>query len=204
MKGMFIVFEGMTGSGKKTHIKLIEKKLKNLGKEVTIIGFPNFETEIARLTKRVQLDPFTLSLIYAADRSQYQERIKALLEKGNIVISDRYSYSNFVYQSVKGVPLDWLIEIEKNVIKPSIVILVDVPVEMSMKRVQQANIEDFTKHEILERLQREKEFLEKIRESYLFLAKKDKEAKWFIIDGTKDLSENQEQIWNIIKTELGV
>lgn len=203
MKSMFIVFEGVTGSGKKTHIKMIEEKLKNLGKEVTVIGFPNFETEIARLTKRVQFDPFTLSLIYAADRSQYQERIKALLEKGNIVISDRYSYSNFVYQSVKGVPLDWLIEIEKNVVKPDIVILVDVPVEMSMKRIQQANIEDFTKHEILERLQREKEFLEKIRESYLSLAKKDKESKWFIIDGTKDLSENQEQIWNIIKNELG-
>lgn len=202
MVGKFIVFEGMTGSGKKTHIGLIKEKLKKIGKEVETISFPNFETEIARLTKRIQLDPFTLSLIYAADRSYSQERIKALLEKGVILISDRYCYSNFAYQSAKGVPLDWLIEVEKNLIKPNIAILIDVPVEISIKRVQQASIEDFTKREILERLQRDREFLEKIRENYLYLAKKDKETKWFIVDGTKDLSENHEQIWKIIETEL--
>jgi len=202
MKGKFIVFEGITGSGKKTHINSLEEKLKDLGKEVTLISFPNFETEIARLTKRAQFDPFTLSLIYAADRSQYQERIKRLLEKGVVVISDRYCYSNFAYQSAKGVPLNWLMEIEKNILKPDIVILIDLPVELSTERVKQSNIEDFTKREILDRIEKQKEFLEKIRETFLYLAENDEESKWFVIDGSKNISDNQEQIWSIVSKEL--
>ena len=202
MNGKFIVFEGITGSGKKTHIKSLEEKLKNLGREVTLISFPNFETEIARLTKRAQFDPFTLSLIYAADRSQYQERIKGLLEKGHVVISDRYCYSNFAYQSAKGVPLDWLMEIEKNILKPDTVILIDLPVELSTERVKQSNIEDFTKKEILDRIEKQKELLEKIRETFLYLAENDEESKWFVIDGSKNISDNQEQIWSIVSKEL--
>lgn len=202
MKGKFIAFEGITGSGKKTHVIFLAEKLRDLGKEVVTINFPNFETEIARLTKRREFDPFTLSLLYAADRSLYQERIKALLEKGSVVITDRYCYSNFAYQSVKGVPVEWLIQIEKNIIKPDIVILIDVPIGTSMKRVQQANIEDFTKKEILARLERDRKMLENIRKNYLELAKTDKEAKWFVIDGSQELAKNQEQIWEIISKKV--
>ena len=202
MEGKFIVFEGVTGSGKKTHINLLAEKLKKAGKEVVTISFPNFETEIAKLTKRGDFDPYTLSLLFAADRSLYQERIKGLLERGSIVLCDRYCYSNFAYQFAKGVPLEWLMEIEKFILKPEIVFLIDVPVEISMKRVQQMNIEDFTKQEILSRLEREAQVLEKVREVYLVLAKSDKKAKWFVINGAQDLEKIQEEIWNILKKEL--
>jgi len=202
MKGKFIVFEGITGSGKKTHINLIAEKLKKAGKEVVTISFPNFETEIAKLTKRSDFDPYTLSLLFAADRSLYQERIKGLLERGSIVLCDRYCYSNFAYQFAKGVPLEWLMEIEKFIIKPEIVFLIDVPIEISMKRVQQMNIEDFTKQEILSRLERNAQLLEKVREVYLVLAKSDKKTKWFVINGAQDLDKIQEEIWNIVKKEL--
>lgn len=202
MKGFMLVFEGITGSGKKTHIGLIRDRLIDLGKEVVVISFPDYEAEIARLTKRIDFDPFTLSLLFAADRARNQERIKSLLERGSIVIIDRYCYSNFAYQSARGVPLQWLMEIEKNVIKPDIVILIDVPVDSSMARVQQSNIEDFTKREILSRLQRERETLEKIRDTYLDLARVNKEAKWIIVDGSREIAENHEQIWSIITKEL--
>lgn len=202
MQGKFIVFEGITGSGKKTHIKLVADRLQKLGKGVMILNFPDYGSEIARLTKRIDSDPFTLSLLFAADRARNQERIKSLLERENIVISDRYCYSNFAYQSVKGIPLKWLIEIEKNVIKPDIVILIDVPVDTSVSRVQQLNIEDFTKREIMDRLQRDRERLEKIRETYLNLAKKNREARWIVIDGSKEIRENHEQIWDAVSKEL--
>ncbi|MEM5834769.1 MAG: dTMP kinase [Candidatus Aenigmatarchaeota archaeon] len=204
MKGLFIVFEGITGSGKKTHIKLLAEKLKEKGKEVTVISFPNYESEIARFTKRADLDAYTQSLLFAADRSLHQERIKGLLEKGNIILCDRYCYSNFAYQAAKGLSLDWLKEIEKHNIKPDIVFLIDVPVEISMNRVKQLSIEDFTKKEILERLEREKDFLEKIREVYLNLAVTDKETKWFVINGSEDISVNHEKIWKKVKEELKI
>ncbi|MCS7106456.1 MAG: dTMP kinase [Candidatus Aenigmarchaeota archaeon] len=204
MKGLFVVFEGITGSGKKTHIKLLAEKLKERGKEVTVISFPNYETEIARFTKRPDLDSFTQSLLFAADRSLHQERIKALLEKGNVVLCDRYCYSNFAYQAAKGLPIEWLKEIEKHNIKPDIVFLIDVPVEVSMNRVKQLSIEDFTKKEILERLEKEKEFLEKIREIYLSLAVSDKETKWFVVNGSEEISVNHEKIWEKVKEELKI
>lgn len=202
MKGKFIAFEGQTGSGKKTHISLLTKKLEEIGQKVTKLSFPSYDTEIARLTKRKEFDPYTLSLLYAADRSQYQERIKALLDEGVIVITDRYCYSNFVYQSAKGIPLEWLIELERHIIKPNIVFLIDVPVEVSIRRVQQATIENFTKKEILDRLERERELLKKIREAYLQLAKTDRSTKWYVIDGTQELSRNHQQIWGITRREL--
>jgi thymidylate kinase len=77
-----------------------------------------------------------------------------------------------------------------------------VPVEVSVSRVKQLSIEDFTKREIVERLEREKNFLEKIREIYLSLAKTDKETKWYVVDGSQDISVNHEKIWEKIKEEL--
>jgi dTMP kinase len=202
MRGLFIVFEGITGSGKKTQINFLVEQLKKAGREVVTLSFPDFETEIARLTKRIELDAFTLSLLYAADRSRHQERIRSFLDKGNVVIADRYCYSNFAYQSAKGVPLDWLQEIEKNVVKPNIAIFLDVPISISMGRIQQMNIEDFTKREILNRLQRDRELLEKIRENYLLLAKTDSKTKWFVVDDSQDLGKTQELVWSIVSREL--
>ncbi len=204
MQGKFIVFEGITGSGKRTHLELLAEKLKQKGKDVVILTFPDYESEIARLTKKADLDPFTQSLLFAADRSRHQERIKKFKEEGKIILADRYCYSNFAYQSVKGIPLEWLIEIEKHTVKPDFVFLIDVPVEISVKRVMQSSIEDFTKQEIISRLEKEKESLEKIREVYVKLAKTDKEAKWIIIDGSKEMNEIQEEIWKIVSKELGI
>jgi dTMP kinase len=202
MRGLFIVFEGITGSGKKTHIKLLAERLKELGKEVTIISFPDFESEIARLTKRPDLDNFTVSLLYAADRSRHQERIKSILEKGGVVITDRYCYSNFAFQSAKGVPLDWLMQIEKNIIKPDLVFLIDAPIEVSMKRVQQANIEDFTKRDILDRIQRERKNLEMTRENFLLLSRRDLESMWFVIDGSLNIEKIHQLVWEVVSKEL--
>jgi dTMP kinase len=202
MRGLLIVFEGVTGAGKKTHIKLLAEKLKTLGKEVSILSFPDYENPIAKLTRKADLDPYTQSLLFAADRQLNQQRIKALLEKGNIILCDRYCYSNYAYQSALGVDLKWLMQIEKNVIKPDLAFLIDVPVEISIKRVQQASIEDFTKKEILSRLQKQREILEKIRENFLEIAKRNKETEWHILDGRKDIAEVDREIWEIVKRKI--
>lgn len=197
---LFVVFEGITGSGKKTQIKFLADKLAARGKKIAIITFPDYEDPIARLTRSPDLDNHTVALLHAADRAHQQQRIKGLLESDNVVICDRYSYSNFAYQAAKGVDMNWLMNLEKKFLKPDFVFLVDVPISVSMGRVQQLNIEDFTKKEIISRLQREKDFLEKIRENYLYLAKNnpDKETQWFVIDGTEDINKTHEQIWNIV------
>jgi len=206
MRGLFVVFEGITASGKKSQINLFMERLQKAGKEVVKISFPNYETEIARLTKRGDVDTFTQALLFAADRQHYQQRIKQLLDKGTTILCDRYCYSNFAYQSVKGVPLDWLVQIERNIIKPDFVFFVDVPITVSLSRVQQANIEDFTKREIMERLQRERENLEKIRDIYLYLSKAelDKQTEWHVLNGELAESSLHELIWQAVAKRLSL
>ncbi|MEM5829864.1 MAG: dTMP kinase [Candidatus Aenigmatarchaeota archaeon] len=202
MRGIFIAFEGITGSGKKTHIKMVTEELLIRKIPFTTLSFPDFDNDIAKLTKRLQLDALTLSLLYAADRGSSQERIKALLEAGQVLITDRYCYSNFAYQAAKGVPLDWLMQIEKYFIKPDIVFLMDVPVETTLSRVRQLSLEDFSKKEILERIEKEREILEKTREIFLKLARENKEARWYVIDASKSMKEVHEEIWSILEPEI--
>ncbi|MEM5766137.1 MAG: dTMP kinase [Candidatus Aenigmatarchaeota archaeon] len=202
MKGIFIAFEGITGSGKKTHIRMITEELLIRKISFTTLSFPDFDNDIAKLTKRLQLDAFTLSLLYAADRSFSQERIKALLEAGQVVITDRYCYSNFAYQAAKGVPLDWLMQIEKYLIKPNIVFLIDVPVETTLSRIKQLSLEDFSKKEIIDRIYKEREILEKTREYFLKFSRENRDAKWYVIDATKSIKEVHEKIWSILEPEI--
>ena len=82
----------------------------------------------------------------------------------------------------------------------NIVLFVDVPVELGIRRVQQSSIEDFTKKEVVERMQREREIIEKIRETYLYIAKIDTESKWYVIDGTQQLAESREQVWKAVES----
>lgn len=204
VKGLFVVFEGFTASGKKSQINLLTERLQRDGREVVRMTFPNYETDIARLTKKADIDSFTRSLLFAADRQHYQSRIKQLMEKNVVILCDRYSYSNFAYQSVKGVPIEWLVELEKNVIKPEIVFFIDVPTSVSFSRVQQSNIEDFTKTEILERLQKEKENLENIRAAYLFLSKSnfDRQTEWHVLNGEMSELALHQQIWDVVAKKL--
>jgi thymidylate kinase len=121
-----------------------------------------------------------------------------------MVLCDRYCYSNFAYQSVKGIPLAWLVELEKNVIKPEIVFFIDVPTSVSFSRVQQSNIEDFTKTEILERLQRERENLENIRNAYLNLSRAnfDNQTEWHVLNGEMSELALHQQIWEAVSKKL--
>ena len=203
--GNFVVFEGLTASGKKTHIRILKERLEKIGRKVVTLSFPDYENEIARITKKAgAFDPFTLSLLYAADRRFAQGKIKKFLEEGNIVISDRYCYSNFAYQSANGVPLDWLYELEKGIIKPEIGIFIDVPVEETLVRVRMATLDEFTKKEIISRIERQRDVLEKVREIYLKLIKEDRETEWLIINGTKSIAENSEKIWNFVSNKLNL
>ena len=122
-----------------------------------------------------------------------------MLADGFVVLCDRYCYSNFAYQSARGVPLEWLFEVEKHVVKPDLVFLIDIPVELSFKRVRQASIDSFLKEGILKRLEKEKEILKKVREIYLQLSKN---QNWFVIDGTKSIEENSKQILEIVRSKL--
>jgi len=186
MSGLFIAFEGLDSAGKKTQIQLLANTLRSMERQVVTISFPSYDTEIGNLIKgwisrSISLSPETASILYAADRMQYQERIKEWLKKDWIVITDRYCYSNIAYQSALGLSKDWLIELEKPIIKPNIVFFLNIP-----------EVTATTRSEKQESLQK---FLEMANNQPY-------EKKWNVIDGTKPVEEIQASIWSAVQKEI--
>ncbi len=113
-RGMFISFEGSDGSGKSTHIRLLSDKLRQHGYAVTVTREPG-GCPIAEKIRAIVLDrehgemtPVAEALLYAAARAQHvSEVILPALERGEIVITDRFLDSSIAYQGVgRGLGVD--------------------------------------------------------------------------------------------------
>lgn len=150
--GTLIVLEGIDGSGKATQSALLEKKLKEAGKDVMHISFPDYASDSSALVKMYlkgdfgadpgDVNPYAASLFYAVDRfASYRMKWKDFYEKGGIIIADRYTTSNMVHQMTKYDDeeertqfLSWLEETEYEELelpRPDLVILLDIPLRMS-------------------------------------------------------------------------
>lgn len=177
---LFITFEGIEGSGKTTQITLLKKALQKKGYSVlitrepggTVIGDQIREVLLKRQNKK--LVPLAELLLYEASRAQHvQEKIKPALQKGKMVISDRYSDASTVYQGVARALstglTDQLNRIATQNLKPHLTLVLDCPVHMGLKRVVQR-----TSSSHLDRIEQEKiSFHQKVRQGYLRLAKKE-------------------------------
>lgn len=206
MPGLFIAFEGTLSAGKKTHSRLLAEKLREMNKEVVLISFPSYETEIGKLIKgwisrNLNISPEAASMLYAADRMQYQKRIKEWLKKGWIVITDRYCYSNITYQTILGLSKQWLIDIEKPIIKPDVIFLLDIPEkEASERGLKQENLSAFLD---MEEVKPEEPFRERVRKEFLELSKNPPYGKsWHVLDGTKSVEIVSNEIWGIVQTMI--
>ncbi len=141
MKGKFIVFEGIDGSGKSTQAKMLHESLvannidciltfeptnKNYGKKIR----DSFTTE--RLPIETELEYFTL------DRQEHlNELVLPSLEKGTIVISDRYYYSTAAYQGARELDYKAIIENQMaQFLKPDICFLLNIDIESTSKRIE--------------------------------------------------------------------
>jgi dTMP kinase len=171
-----------------------------------LISFPSYETEIGKLIKgwisrSLDISPEAASMLYAADRIQYQDRIKEWLRKGWIVITDRYCYSNIAYQSVLGISKKWLIDVERPIIKPDIIFLLDIPErEASDRGLKQETLSTFID---IREAKPEETFREKVRKEFLELAKKPPyTGKWQVIDGTRNVDIVSDEIWGSVQAMI--
>lgn len=158
MKGTLIVLEGIDGSGKETQASLLEKKLKEKGREVMHISFPDYESPSSALVKMYlkgdfgknpeDVNPYAASLFYAVDRfASYRMKWKDFYQKGGIIIADRYTTSNMVHQMTKYEDkkarkdfLAWLEKTEYEELElpvPDLVILLDIPLGVSENLVKE-------------------------------------------------------------------
>ena len=140
----FIVVEGVDGSGKGEVTTRIANLLKSseYGFNVKVEIEPtesNLGKFIRDAIKTDSLSSRTEALLFAADRQEHSKRMAEKLEEGVIVVCDRYLYSSLVYQPFKGdVDEEWILELNRGVAVPDLLILVKTSYETADKRISKS------------------------------------------------------------------
>lgn len=194
----FISFEGIDASGKSTQIELLCEFLNKKNIDFILVREPG-GTIIGEKIREVLLFPEnkmfaeTEFLLYAASRAQLvREKIIPALKNGKLVIADRFADSSVVYQGFgRGLSLDKIEFINSfatlNIV-PDVTFIIDVPVEVSLRR----------KSEERDRIEMEEsEFMERVREGYHEISKRD--SRFVLIDGLKSINEIQNDIIQILQ-----
>ncbi|MDO5448319.1 MAG: deoxynucleoside kinase [Clostridia bacterium] len=151
--GKLIVIEGLDGSGKSTQTELVLKYIESQGTEVHQIKLPDYGSESSALVrmylggefgnKPTDVNAYAASSFYAVDRfANFVTKWKDDYESGKVILADRYATSNAAHQMTKlsksdwDEYLNWLEDFEYvkiGVPKPSLVVFLDMPVEISQK-----------------------------------------------------------------------
>lgn len=156
-KGRLIVIEGVDGSGKQTHTRLLYQYLKEKGEKVLKLSYPRYDNESSAMVKLYlsgafgqnpeSVSPYIASTFYTADRyASYKEDYEDFLNDGGIVLADRYTTSNMVHQAGKIKDpvekkkfLDWLWDYEFNLFSlpvPDQVFFLNIPPEINQELIK--------------------------------------------------------------------
>jgi dTMP kinase len=202
MRGKFITFEGSEGCGKSTQSKLLYQYLKRKGCSCVYLREPG-GTSISERIREVLLDPKNHmsaeceTLLYMAARAQIVDQlIRPAIEKGKIVICDRFLDSTIAYQGF-GLGMDisfikQMGEFSSQGVKPDLTILLDLPVKEGLRH----------RHLIKDRIERRSlNYHQRVRNGYLSLAKSEpKRIK--VVKVEKEKNETQANIRALIKKHV--
>jgi dTMP kinase len=182
---VFVVFEGGEGAGKSTQVSLLSEQLRARGHTVVVTREPGATTLGARirallLDPAARISPRSEALLYAADRADHVQRvIRPALERGEVVISDRYVDSTLAYQGAgRALPVEDLGRISRwatDGLLPHLTVLLDVPPAVGLARCGAQP----------DRLEAEPlAFHERVRDGFLDLADRDP-GRYLVVDSTQ-------------------
>ena len=154
---MFIVLEGVDGSGKSTQIAALREMFAQRGIPTEYLHFPRFDAPffgdlIARFLRGElgsieQVDPYVVAMLYAGDRRDAASMIRGWIEQGKVVICDRYVYSNIGYQCAKVASdeervrlREWILSLEYDyfaIPRPDVSLFLDVPFAFTERKLLQ-------------------------------------------------------------------
>jgi dTMP kinase len=199
MHPLFLVLDGIDGTGKSTQCRLLAEWLRGQGRSVTECVEPGStpvgtELRAILLGHRHELALRTEALLFMAARAEVVERvIRPALAAGGDVISDRYLLANIVYQGhAGGLDVDKLWEVEQFVtggLQPDLTLVLDLPVDLALARRGRAA----DRKEL-----REMAYHERVRQGFLAEAKKQRD-RIRVIDATPAV----DVVQAAIRTEVG-
>lgn len=202
LKGKFIVFEGIDGSGISTQTQKLKGLLESEYKVKAVLAKEPSEGPCGTLIRQILsgrtigVENSSLALLFAADRIDHNaNKIIPVLENGDFVICDRYLWSSYAYQGMHNDDA-WIKEINKYAYKPDLTIFIKVRPEVSIQRITGSRF----KTEIFEKV----DILQKVLDNYIKLAAewKDLGEKVVEIDGEQDPREVEKEISTVIKQFL--
>ena len=206
--GKLISFEGSEGSGKSTQIASLAEHFQKSHREVVTTREPG-GTEIGEQIRNIivhnskgdEMCAETELLLFTAARAQLvREVIAPALQRGAIVLSDRFLDSSTVYQGIgRNLAADPVAQINRFAVgnvMPDLTIVIDVPEEVSLARLKTRA------SDLPDRMERENvDFYKKVREGYLVLAKGMSE-RFIIVDGTKTEDAIEKKIWTEVQARV--
>lgn len=142
----FVVLEGLDGSGTTTQLRLAAERLAASGRRWFCTSEPTSHP-IGRLvrdvlTRRLEVQPRTLALLFAADRAEHlsepQVGMQARLTRGELVVCDRYVFSSLAYQSLEC-DFEFVLSLNREFPLPRHVVFLDTPVSESQRRLAARN-----------------------------------------------------------------
>ena len=199
--GKLIVVEGIDGSGKSTQIRLLEKSLRFKNMPVFLTEWNSSEAikdVTSKGKKKEKLTPTTFSLLHATDfADRYEKNIFPLLRAGYIVLSDRYIYTAYARDIVRGCNPIWIKKVYDYALKPDIVFYFRVPVDVAAERIlsgrprlkyYEAGMDLDLSNDIYESY---RIFQSKIIEQYDEMITKE---NFIVIDGTYNIEQQQQLV----------
>lgn len=206
-KGFFITVEGTEGVGKSTNIAFIKAWLADHQIDLRLTREPG-GTPLAEEIRELLLAPRTetvnedaeILLVFAARAQHLHTVIKPALERGEWVLSDRFTDATFAYQGAgRGISWEKISQLEQYVqgsLRPDLTLLLDLPVEVGIQRALNRGAPD--------RFEQEKQaFFEKVRAGY-HQRMQEEPARFALIDASQTLENVQAQIAKALSTKLGI
>ncbi len=200
-RGKFITIDGVEGAGKSTQIDFIYNLLKSKGIKLILTREPggtDLGEKIRELLLGNDIDSMhsdTELLLMFADRNEHiQTKVIPALESGHWVLSDRFTDSSYAYQGGgRGLDVKRIAELEKWVLQgfvPDLTFLLDVDIELGMRRIKSRGMKDRIEQETMD-------FFARVRDSYI------QRSQMFpdrikLIDATKSIENTSQQIKSIL------
>ncbi|MGN6736911.1 dTMP kinase [Neisseria sp. P0022.S007] len=206
MKPRFITLDGIDGAGKSTNLAVMKAWFEKHKLPVLFTREPG-GTPAGEALREILLNPATqvslrteTLLMFAARQQHLETVILPALKNGTHVVSDRFTDATFAYQGGgRGVPLQDIATLEHWVqgdFRPDLTLLLDVPLEVSMARINQTREKDRFEQE-------EAEFFNRVREVYLQRANEQPE-RYAVIDSSQSLDAVKDQIETTLDSHFGL
>lgn len=192
-RGLFVVLEGLDGSGKTTQCGLLKDYLLKRGRQVNLARFPDRSTSIGGLIdqylkREIELDDRAVHLLFSANRWEFSAGLLEKLSSGIDVICDRYAYSGVAFSAAKeNMSIEWCKGPDEGLPEPDLVIFLDADRSEAEGRTGYGG----ERYEVTE-------FQKRADENFRKLVSE----KWRMVDASRSLDEVRAEVEKVVQETI--